>query len=70
MFGRGQQGDALKKLPLLCKDLNAKGKWKNHWSIEVMDWTAQSRFLSALSNPHPPVGGRIFCSPEQSKLCF
>ncbi|MEZ0453099.1 hypothetical protein ABTW24_16005 [Sphingobacterium thalpophilum] len=27
-------------------------------------------FFSALSNPHPPIGGRIFCSPEQSKLCF
>src|SRR5690606_7039333 len=24
----------------------------------------------ALPNPHPPTGGRIFCSPEQSKLCF
>mgnify|MGYP001203880962 CR=1 FL=1 len=27
-------------------------------------------FFSALPNPHPPIGGRIFCSPEQSKLCF
>lgn len=27
-------------------------------------------FSFALSNPHPPIGGRIFCSPEQSKLCF
>ena len=27
-------------------------------------------FFSALSNPHPAIGGRIFCSPEQSKLCF
>jgi hypothetical protein len=27
-------------------------------------------FFSALLNPHPPIGGRIFCSPEQSKLCF
>ncbi|SMG39448.1 hypothetical protein SAMN05660862_2781 [Sphingobacterium psychroaquaticum] len=27
-------------------------------------------FFPALPNPHPPIGGRIFCSPEQSKLCF
>ncbi|WP_254534190.1 MULTISPECIES: hypothetical protein [unclassified Sphingobacterium] len=27
-------------------------------------------FFSALPNPYPPIGGRIFCSPEQSKLCF
>ncbi|MDX3913886.1 MAG: hypothetical protein QHC79_10145 [Pseudosphingobacterium sp.] len=33
-------------------------------------WNGTKPFFSALSNPHPPIGGRIFCSPEQSKLCF
>jgi hypothetical protein len=27
-------------------------------------------FFPALFNPVPPTGGRIICSPEQSKLCF
>ncbi|SFB87101.1 hypothetical protein SAMN05421747_101617 [Parapedobacter composti] len=33
-------------------------------------WNGTKPFFSALPNPHPPIGGRIFCSPEQSKLCF
>jgi hypothetical protein len=35
--------------------------------MEVMGGTAQSRFFPLY--PIRPVG-RIFCSPEQSKLCF
>ncbi|MGM8361908.1 hypothetical protein ACSV4D_08345 [Flavobacterium sp. ARAG 55.4] len=27
-------------------------------------------FFPAIYNPVPPTGGRIICSPEQSKLCF
>src|SRR5690606_7186486 len=67
MFGCGQQGYGSEKLPLLCKGLNAKGEWKNHWRMETMGGTAQSRFF-----PLYPIrpAGRIFCSPEQSKLCF
>ena len=67
MFGCGQQGNRSEKLPLLCKDLNARGKWKNHWRMEVVGGTAKSRFFPLY--PIRPVG-RIFCSPEQSKLCF
>lgn len=36
----------------------------------VKGWNGSKPFFSALPNPHPPIGGRIFCSPEQSKLCF
>ncbi|CDT21067.1 hypothetical protein BN1088_1800006 [Sphingobacterium sp. PM2-P1-29] len=39
----------MKKLPLLCKGLNAKGEWKNHWRMEVMGGTAQSRFFPLYS---------------------
>jgi hypothetical protein len=49
MFGRGGWGNALKKLPLLCKGLNARGEWKNHWSMDVMGGTAQSRFFPLYS---------------------
>lgn len=35
--------------------------------MEVMGGTAKSRFSLAIPNP---TAGRIFCSPEQSKLCF
>jgi len=35
--------------------------------MEVVDGTAKSRFSFAIPNP---TAGRIFCSPEQSKLCF
>lgn len=43
------------------------GKWNNHYSIQVTGRTARSRFfLLFLIRPE----GRIFCSPEQSKLCF
>ena len=43
------------------------GKWKEHYNIQVTGGTARSRFfLLYLIRP----AGRIFCSPEQSKLCF
>jgi len=35
--------------------------------MEVMGGTAKSRFSLAIPNQ---TAGRIFCSPEQSKLCF
>lgn len=45
----------------------ARGEWKNHYTIQATDGTALSRFfLLYLIRP----AGRIFCSPEQSKLCF
>ncbi|WP_073247429.1 hypothetical protein [Flavobacterium flevense] len=34
------------------------------------NWNGLKPFFPALLNPVPPTGGRIICSPEQSKLCF
>lgn len=35
--------------------------------MEVVGGTTKSHFSFAIPNP---TAGRIFCSPEQSKLCF
>ncbi|KQB43896.1 hypothetical protein RCH33_386 [Flavobacterium daejeonense] len=34
------------------------------------NWNGMKPFFPAILNPVPPTGGRIICSPEQSKLCF
>ncbi|MEN9909891.1 MAG: hypothetical protein RLZZ540_3050 [Bacteroidota bacterium] len=34
------------------------------------NWNGFKPFFPAIFNPVPPTGGRIICSPEQSKLCF
>ncbi|MVZ63743.1 hypothetical protein [Sphingobacterium humi] len=66
-FGIASDCNALEKLRLLCNSKNARCEWTDHYMVQATGGTAQSRFF--LLYPIRPVG-RIFCSREQSKLCF
>lgn len=67
MFGRGMYDNPLKNSPLLCNYLKTKGEYENY-----QVWQQWLERLKKSFFPLSPIrpAGRIFCSPEQSKLCF
>lgn len=67
LFGTASYSNIHLPAPLLCNGLRPKGFMENRIDIWMELGTAPGCALPVIWNPSE---WRIFCSPEQSKLCF